>query len=143
MPAPPLTIDPPHLLPLLRQPRLGLALAGVMLPAAAPVVAVAQRLVRTDAIRLEGEAVTQVTLLRGDEPQKHYPPAARAAAVDGVVEVDVLLNALGQVLEAQVVAESPRDQGFGLAALDTAKTFEFNNPLRQLVLISLTIEFLP
>lgn len=119
---------------------LPLALGAALL-AAAP--ARAQRLVRPDAVRLEGEAVSRVTLLRGDEPQKHYPAAARRAGLDGVVIVDVLLNAEGQVLEAQVIAESPAGHGFGLAALDAAKTFEFANQLKRLVLISLTIEFLP
>lgn len=120
---------------------LSLALGVTTLLAASP--AGAQRLVRPDAVRLEGEAVSRVTLLRGDEPQKHYPEAARRAGLDGVVTVDVLLNAEGQVLEAQVISESPRGQGFGLAALDAAKTFEFENRLKRLVLIALTIEFLP
>jgi hypothetical protein len=57
--------------------------------------------------------------------------------------VDLLLNEAGQVLEAQVISESPRDMGFGLAALDTAKTFEFHNPLQKLVLLTVTIEFEP
>jgi hypothetical protein len=45
--------------------------------------------------------------------------------------------------EAQVVSESPPDAGFGLAALDTAKTFEFENPFRQSVLLLVTIQFEP
>jgi hypothetical protein len=60
-----------------------------------------------------------------------------------LVIVDLLLNEAGQVLEAQVLNESPRGHGFGLAALDVAKTYEFANPLGRLVLFSLTIEFVP
>jgi TonB family protein len=105
--------------------------------------AAAQRIENTKAVRLLGERVNQVRLLRGDTPEKHFPPAAKKAGLDGVVVVDLLLNESGQVLEAQVVSESPADAGFGLAALDTAKTYEFENPLRRWVLISLTIEFLP
>ncbi len=82
-------------------------------------------------------------LLRGDSPQQHYPEAARKAGYDGSAIVDLLLNESGQVLEAQVVSESPKDMGFGLAALDTAKTFEFDNPLKKLVLLTVTIEFEP
>lgn len=118
-------------------------LAGAGTAALAPGRAQAQRLVNPAALRLEGERVAQLVLQRGDEPAKHYPPAARQAALDGVVVVDLLVNPEGQVLEAQVISESPPGQGFGLAALDTAKTFEFTNRLNRLVLLSMTIEFLP
>jgi len=42
-----------------------------------------------------------------------------------------------------VISESPGGQGFGLAALDAAKTFEFENPLKRWVVFTLSIEFLP
>lgn len=93
--------------------------------------------------RVQGEDLMQFRLLRGDSPGEHYPPEARRAALDGFVTVDVMINETGQVLEAQVLSESPRGQGFGIAALDTAKTFEFDNPLRHWVVFTLTIEFLP
>jgi TonB family protein len=108
-----------------------------------PQLAAAQRLENPRALRLEGEQVEQLRLLRGDSPEKHYPAAAKSAAIDGVVVVDLLLNEAGQVLEAQVVSEQPRGHGFGLAALDTAKTFEFENTHRRWLLVALTIEFLP
>jgi TonB family protein len=116
------------------------ASAGLLL-GSLPVTA--QRLENPNALRLVGEQLEQVRLLRGDTPMQHYPPAAKAAAIDGSAVVDVLLNEVGQVLEAQVVSESPRNAGFGLAALDTAKTFEFENQLKRLVVLSLTIEFQP
>lgn len=115
--------------------------AAGALPGNTPVVG--QRIENPLALRVQGEAVTQFRLLRGDSPQQHYPAAARQAAADGFVVVDVMLNETGQVLEAQVLSESPRGQGFGIAALDTAKTFEFDNPLRRWVVFTLTIEFLP
>ncbi len=105
--------------------------------------AMAQRIENPRALRLTGEQAEQLRLLRGDTPEQHFPAAAKAAALDGVVVVDVLLNDTGQVLEAQVVSEQPRGQGFGLAALDTVKTFEFENPHRRLLLVALTVEFLP
>jgi TonB family protein len=116
-----------------------LMLSGTLLAA----TAAAQRIENPKALRLQGEQVSQVRLLRGDPAEKHYPAAAKKAALDGVVVVDVMLNEAGQVLEAQIVSESPKGAGFGVAALDAAKTFEFDNPLRRWVLISLTIEFLP
>ncbi len=108
-----------------------------------PSFAATQRLEEPRALRLEGERARQLRLLRGDAPAKHFPAAAKAAALDGVVVVDVLLNESGQVLEAQVVSEQPRGRGFGLAALDTVKTFEFENPYRRWLLVALTVEFLP
>lgn len=93
--------------------------------------------------RLAADRLAGFRVLRGDSPDKHYPAAARQAALDGLVVVDVLINESGQVLEAQVIRESPEGQGFGIAALDTAKTFEFENPLRRWVIFTLNIEFLP
>lgn len=116
-----------------------LLLACMLLPS----FAATQRLENPRALRLQGDQVEQLRLLRGDAPAKHFPAAAKAAALDGVVVVDVLLNETGQVLEAQVVSEQPRGHGFGLAALDTVKTFEFENPHRRLLLLALTVEFLP
>ncbi|MET0279683.1 MAG: TonB family protein [Steroidobacteraceae bacterium] len=102
-----------------------------------------QNIERPGALRIEGEAIARFTLLRGDTPLQHYPRRAKERGIDGFVTVDLLLNETGQVLEAQVLAESPLGEGFGLAALDTAKTYEFANPLNRLVLFALTIEFAP
>jgi TonB family protein len=101
------------------------------------------RLVRPDAVRVTGKQAERFRLLRGDTAAEHYPEAARRAAVDGKVAVDLLLNEGGQVLEAQIIAESPQGFDLGIAALDLAKTFEFENPLKRLVLMSITVEFVP
>lgn len=116
-----------------------------MTPAAKPLTdqVPTGRIENRRALRLRDEDVYRVRLLRGDAPEKHYPAQAKAERLDGVVVVDLLLNETGQVLEAQVISESPEGLGFGLAALDTAKTYEFENPFRRWVLLALTIEFLP
>jgi TonB family protein len=119
----------------------GLLLTGALALTGSAVFA--QRIERPEALRLTGEDASSMELLRGDSPQQHYPEAARKAGYDGSAIVDLLLNESGQVLEAQVVSESPKDMGFGLAALDTAKTFEFENRLKRLVLLTVTIEFEP
>ena len=98
---------------------------------------------RPDALRLNEKQIKQLELLRGDNAFDHYPPAAKRDAVDGVVVIDMLLNAEGQVLEAEVASEAPAGFGFGLAALDTAKTFEFRNTFRRSVLLTWQFEFLP
>ncbi|HTP40090.1 MAG TPA: TonB family protein [Steroidobacteraceae bacterium] len=101
------------------------------------------RIKRADAVRVSGKDAQAFTLLRGETAQQHYPPAAKRAGIRGVVVVDLLLNDMGQVLEAQAVSESPPGHGFALAALDAAKTFEFSNPLQKQVLMSVTVEFKP
>ncbi len=117
--------------------------AGVLAALLAAVPVPAQRIDNPRALRVQGEQLAQFRVLRGDAPEEHYPAAARSAGIDGFVTVDVMINESGQVLEAQVLNESPRDHGFGIAALDTAKTLEFANPLRRWVVFTLTIEFLP
>lgn len=101
------------------------------------------RIVRSDAMRVAGKDAERFKLVRGDTPEQHFPAAARNEALDGVVSVDLLLNERGEVLEAQVIREAPSGWGFGLAALDTAKTFVYANPLKRLVLMSTDITFLP
>jgi len=103
----------------------------------------AGRIVRPDAVRITGKQLQDFPLLHGDTPQQHYPPGAKKAGLGGVVMVDLLVNDMGQVLEAQVVSESPPGQDFGLAALDAAKTYEFRNPLQKLVLMTVKVEFKP
>jgi TonB family protein len=98
---------------------------------------------RPDARRLTEHEIKQLELKVGDNAFDHYPPAAKRDAVDGLVVVDILLNAEGQVLEAEVASESPPGFGFGLAALDTAKTFEFRNTFKRRVLLTWQFEFLP
>jgi TonB family protein len=101
------------------------------------------RLQRPDALRVQGAQAAGIRWLRGDAPEKHFPAAARAQALDGIVTVDLLINADGFVQEAQVISESPPAAGFGLAALDTVKTYVYENPLRRPVLLTVSVSFLP
>lgn len=112
-------------------------------PSTAGRLALTGRLQHPDALRVQGALVSRLRRRRGDEPEAHYPPAARAAAIDGLVTVDLLITPEGYVQEAQVVTESPADQGFGLAALDVVKTWEFDNDLKRLVLVVVSVSFLP
>ena len=101
------------------------------------------RLVRPDALRVEGAQTSKLRLRRSEPVEKFYPAEARRKGLDGVVTVDLLLNAEGFVVEAQVISESPDGEGFGLAALDVAKTYEYFNDLKRPVLMAVTVSFLP
>jgi TonB family protein len=106
-------------------------------------LAVTGRLQRPDALRVQGSQLAKLRRRRGDEPEAHYPAQARAAGIDGLVTVDLLITPEGYVQEAQVVTETPAGQGFGLAALDVVKTWEFSNDLKRLVLMVVSVSFLP
>jgi TonB family protein len=95
------------------------------------------------AVRLTGARTTNLRLLRSRPVAEFYPAKAKAEGLDGIVVVDLLINAEGLVVEAQVLSESPTGQGFGLAALDVAKSYEFDNVLKTLVLMAMTVQFLP
>lgn len=114
-----------------------------LLFAAAEGLAATGHLVHPGAIRLEGARTEQLRLLRGRKPEEFYPARARAEHIDGTVIVDLLINAEGMVQEAQVISESPPGRGFGLAALDAAKTYEYDNPLHRLVLMAIVVGFEP
>jgi TonB family protein len=112
-------------------------------PASPEGVLLKGRLVRPDALRIEGKQTAQLQLRRGELPEKFYPAEARRKGLDGIVTVDLLINAEGFVVEAQVISESPAGEGFGLAALDVAKTYEYFNGLKRQVLMAVAVEFLP
>jgi TonB family protein len=100
-------------------------------------------LVRPGARRVKGEEAARIRLLRGPSPSLFFPAAAKEAGVDGRVSVDLLINEKGLVVEAQVIDESPPGMGFGLAALDAVRSYEFENPFMQLVLMTLQVQFEP
>jgi TonB family protein len=100
-------------------------------------------LVRSDARRVTGAEASRVRFLRGHSPSIFYPPRAKELGIDGRVNVDLLINEKGFVVEAQVIDESPPGMGFGLAALDATKSYEFENPFSKLVLMTLQVQFEP
>ena len=112
-------------------------------PAPARGLALTGTLQRPDALRVQGAQIARLRRRRGDEAESHYPAEARARGIDGLVTVDLLITPEGFVQEAQVVTESPPGNGFGLAALDVVKTWEFDNDLRRLVLMTVGVSFLP
>jgi TonB family protein len=101
------------------------------------------KLVRPGALRVEGAQTARLRWRRGEPAEKFYPAEARRKALDGIVTVDLLINAEGYVLEAQLISESPAGEGFGLAALDVVKTYEYFNDLKRQVLMTVTVSFLP
>lgn len=52
-----------------------------------------------------------------------YPPSARERGVEGLVRLDCMADAAGQLNGCRVVAESVKGEGFGAAALGLTKAF--------------------
>jgi TonB family protein len=123
--------------------RTPLLFASALASAAISRSASAQRLHNDAAERVAGTRAEKVRRLRGRMPEDFYPEEARRERLDGYVAVDLLINEDGFVVEAGVLDESPPGKGFGLAALDVAKTYEFDNGLRKPVLMQIVIAFLP
>lgn len=98
---------------------------------------------RPDAERVTGARAAQVRQVRGRMPEEFYPSQAKRDLLDGVVSVDLLINEEGFVVEAAVLDESPAGVGFALAALDVTKTWEFDNALHKLVVMTVRVAFLP
>lgn len=57
-----------------------------------------------------------------------YPPTARRAGMDGSVTVTVILDDAGQATDTEVLAEEPRNFGFGAAASAVAHAMKYANP---------------
>jgi protein TonB len=53
----------------------------------------------------------------------YYPPAARAAGLEGYVVLSCINEANGKLTHCSVVEEKPKGQGFGQASLQAAPVF--------------------
>jgi TonB family protein len=102
-----------------------------------------QALARPGALRLAGADQSRVPIVRGSPLAQFYPSEAKLRRIAGLVEVDLLIDESGHVVEAKVLSETPPRQGFGAAALEAVKSFEFDNPLKSLVLMSKKVKFAP
>jgi len=100
-----------------------------------------QALVRPGALRLAGVDQSRVRMVRGSPLAQFYPAEAKLRRIEGLVDVDLLIDESGHVVEAKVLAETPPGQGFGAAALEAVKSFEFDNPLKAPVLMSKKVKF--
>ena len=55
--------------------------------------------------------------------QRYFPDRALRNSVQGHTTLRCLVTSKGQLVNCVVVSEDPADQGFGAAALQTAKLF--------------------
>jgi TonB family protein len=56
----------------------------------------------------------------------YYPPAARAAGVEGYVMLSCISKGDGSLSDCRVTEETPKDKGFGKASLRAAHLFRMD-----------------
>jgi TonB family protein len=75
--------------------------------------------------------------------EDHYPPLAVQDHVSGMVTLGATLDAEGRVIAVTVLKEDPADPryGFGVAAMEVARTVRFENPAKAPMLVKFKVKF--
>src|SRR5262249_43658474 len=60
--------------------------------------------------------------------EKYYPKDAMHRGIEGLVRIQVTLDAQGRATDTLILSEDPLDMGFGAAASTLAHQFEYINP---------------
>jgi TonB family protein len=77
----------------------------------------------------------------GDALTGFYPKDAQAAHLEGTVTCRLTIDATGGVTDVVAVTVSPENSGFGLAAVEAAKSFHFVNTLSRPVVKVMAVSF--
>jgi TonB family protein len=64
----------------------------------------------------------------GLDAGKYYPPDAERQGIEGMVDIQVTLDAQSHVTDTLIREEHPANMGFGAAASALAHVMEFDNP---------------
>jgi TonB family protein len=75
------------------------------------------------------------------ELMKYYPKDAERKRIEGVVNIQVTLDAQGRATDTLVLSEDPREMGFGAAASTLAHFMEYNNPSGRPTQLSFKVKF--
>jgi TonB family protein len=70
-----------------------------------------------------------------------YPAQLRKQRVEGYVVMKLAVDPAGRVTEAKVVRERPAGSGLAVAAVNAARTFQFNNTLAEPVIKTMQVRF--
>jgi len=72
---------------------------------------------------------------------KYYPPDAERQGIEGMVNIQVTLDAQGRVTDTLILDEDPLNMRFGAAASALAQIMEYNNPTGQAVQLTFKVKF--
>jgi beta-lactamase regulating signal transducer with metallopeptidase domain len=84
---------------------------------------------------------SKVSFISGQSIGDFYPKSLARQGVEGLVTCRLTIDATGQVIDAVAVREKPANSGLALAAVETVKTFRFNNTLARPVVKMLAVKF--
>jgi beta-lactamase regulating signal transducer with metallopeptidase domain len=73
--------------------------------------------------------------------EKYYPKDALRRGIDGLVQIQVTLDAKGRATDTLVLSEDPLDMGFGAAASTLAHVFEYDNPGGRQAQLTFDVKF--
>jgi TonB family protein len=72
---------------------------------------------------------------------KYYPPDAERQGIEGMVDIQVTLDAQSHVTDTLIREEHPANMGFGAAASALAHIMEFDNPTGQAAQLAFKVKF--
>jgi beta-lactamase regulating signal transducer with metallopeptidase domain len=75
------------------------------------------------------------------ELKKYYPREAERKGIDGLVQIQVTLDAQGRATDTLILSEDPQDMGFGAAASTLAHFMEYDNPTGRPAQLNFKVKF--
>ena len=72
---------------------------------------------------------------------KYYPPDAERQGIEGMVDIQVTLDAQSHVTDTLMREEHPANMGFGAAASALANVMEFDNPTGHAAQLAFKVKF--
>lgn len=72
---------------------------------------------------------------------KYYPQEAERRGIEGLVQIQVTLDAQGRATDTLILSEYPQDAGFGAAASTLAHFMEYNNPTGRSAQLNFKVKF--
>jgi TonB family protein len=75
-----------------------------------------------------GNAARIVSMPPLNEQAKYYPGEAKRKGIDGRVKITIRLDSGAHLTSTQILEEAPAGMGFGDAAAQIVRTYEFANP---------------
>ena len=114
------------------------ALLPVVAATAAPVGSAPNMPAQQAAAAAEPSIKTPVGI---DQLRKYYPKDAARRGIEGLVRIQVTLDAQGRATDTLIISEDPLDMGFGAAASTLAHQFEYNNPGNRPAQLTFNVKF--
>lgn len=118
----------------------------LVLAALLPAVAATAAPVGTGPMRLAQQANAAAgpsikTAVGLEQLEKYYPKDAMHRGIEGLVRIQVTLDAQGRATDTLILSEDPLDMGFGAAASTLAHQFEYSNPGNRTAQLTFNVKF--